>query len=100
MRMQNLINDLLAFSRIGTQGSSFAPTDCEKILHSAEENLKAAIEESGAVITHDPLPKLVADERQLTQLFQNLLSNAIKFRRPEIAPCIHVFQAAEMARGS
>ena len=50
----------------------------------------AAIEESGAVITHDSLPKLFADERQLTQLFQNLLSNAIKFRRPEIAPCIHV----------
>jgi PAS domain S-box-containing protein len=90
MRMQNLINDLLAFSRIGTQGSSFAPTDCEKILHSAEENLKAAIEESGAVITHDSLPRLVADERQLIQLFQNLLSNAIKFRRPEIAPRIHV----------
>ncbi len=90
MRMQTLINDLLAFSRIGTQGSSFAPTDCEKILHSAEENLKAAIEESGAVITHDSLPRLVADERQLTQLFQNLLSNAIKFRRPEIAPRIHV----------
>jgi light-regulated signal transduction histidine kinase (bacteriophytochrome) len=89
-RMQTLINDLLAFSRIGTQGSSFVPTDCEKILHSAEENLKAAIEESGAVITHDSLPRLVADERQLTQLFQNLLSNAIKFRRPEIAPCIHV----------
>ncbi len=90
MRMQTLINDLLAFSRVGTQGSPFAPTDCEKILHSAEENLKAAIEESGAVITHDPLPRLVADERQLTQLFQNLLSNAIKFRRPEMAPCIHV----------
>ncbi len=90
MRMQTLINDLLAFSRIDTQGSSFAPTDCEKILHSAEENLAAAIEESGAAITHDSLPKLVADERQLTQLFQNLLSNAIKFRRPEVAPRIHV----------
>lgn len=89
-RMQTLINDLLAFSRIDTQGSSFAPTDCEEILHSAEENLKAAIEESGAVITHDSLPRLVADERQLTQLFQNLLSNAIKFRRPETAPRIHV----------
>jgi PAS domain S-box-containing protein len=90
MRMQTLINDLLAFSRVGTRGDSFAPTDCEEAFQSAVDNLKAAIDESGAVITHDPLPKLVADERQLIQLFQNLLGNAIKFRRPEVAPQIHI----------
>ena len=99
-RMQNLINDLLTFSRIDTQGSSFAPADCENILHSAEDNLKAAIDESGAVITMHSLPRLVADERQLTQLFQNLLSNAIKFRRPEETPAFMSLQSGRMARGS
>ena len=88
--MQTLINDLLAFSRIGTRGSPFAPVCCEEILQTAEENLDVAIEESGAIITRDPLPTLSGDRTQLTQLFQNLFSNAIKFRRPEVAPRIHV----------
>jgi light-regulated signal transduction histidine kinase (bacteriophytochrome) len=89
-RMQTLINDLLAFSRIGTRGNPFALVACEDILRGAEDNLQAAISESGAVITHDPLPALMADPIQLTQLFQNLLGNAIKFRRPEETPRIHV----------
>src|SRR5271166_3140074 len=89
-RMQTLINDLLAFSRIGTRGDPPAPVDWEKILQAARENLEVAIAESGAVITNDPLPALVADQTQLTQLFQNLFSNAIKFRRREEAPRIHV----------
>ena len=89
-RMQTLINDLLVFSRIGTRGNPFASVDCERILQAAKENLDVAMAESGAVITHDPLPSLVADQTQLMQLFQNLLSNAIKFRRPEEAPRIHV----------
>jgi len=90
MRMQTLINDLLAFSRIGTRGNPFAPVDCGKAFHAAMENLEVAIAQSAAVITTDPLPWLVADYSQLTQLFQNLFSNAIKFRRPEEAPRIHV----------
>jgi len=81
---------LLAFSRIGTRGNPFALVACEDILRGAEDNLQAAISESGAVITHDPLPALMADPIQLTQLFQNLLGNAIKFRRPEETPRIHV----------
>jgi len=89
-RMQTLINDLLAFSRIGTRGNPFAAVDSGEILQAAGENLEVAIAESGAVITNDPLPALVADQTQLTQLFQNLFSNAIKFRRPEEAPRIHV----------
>ena len=89
-RMQTLINDLLAFSRIGTRGNPFAPVECEAILRAARENLDVAIAESRAVITHDPLPALLADPTQLTQLFQNLFSNAIKFRRPETPPRIHV----------
>jgi light-regulated signal transduction histidine kinase (bacteriophytochrome) len=89
-RMQTLINDLLAFSRIGTQGNPFALVECEDILEATQENLAVAITESGALITHDPLPALVADPTQFLRLFQNLFSNAIKFRRREEAPRIHV----------
>ena len=89
-RMQTLINDLLAFSRVGTRGNPFAPVRCQEILQGVKESLKAAIAESGAVISQDPLPTLVADQTQLAQLFQNLFSNAIKFRRPQEAPRIHV----------
>jgi light-regulated signal transduction histidine kinase (bacteriophytochrome) len=89
-RMQTLINDLLAFSRVGTRDTPFARVECESILEAATENLDVAIAEAGAEITHDPLPALFADATQLIQLFQNLLSNAIKFARPEQAPRVHV----------
>ena len=88
-RMQELINDLLAYSRVGTRGKPLAPTDLTEVLKDAEANLHQAIEESGAVITHDPLPVVSGDPVQLTQLFQNLLANAIKFRNAA-APRIHV----------
>ncbi len=94
-RMQTLINDLLAFSRIGTRGSPFARVEGEEIVQAARENLEAAIAESGAAIICDPLPTLVADRTQLTQLFQNLFSNAIKFRRPGQMPRIHVSAARQ-----
>jgi PAS domain S-box-containing protein len=82
-RMQKLINDLLAYSRVGTRGKGFEPTDCTGVLDQAIANLKAAIEESGAVVTHDPLPIVMADNLQLVQLFQNLIGNAIKFHGKE-----------------
>ncbi len=85
-RMQTLINDLLAFSRVGTRGKPFEPVPCEKVLQAALANLELAIAESGAVITHDPLPTVLADESQWVQLLQNLLGNAIKFRRPAETP--------------
>jgi PAS domain S-box-containing protein len=88
-RMQTLINDLLAFSRVGTRGREPEPTDCEGVLQQALMNLKAAIEESGAQITSDPLPTVSGDEGQLVQLLQNLIGNAIKFRG-EDAPRVHV----------
>jgi len=79
-RMQTLIRDLLAYSRVGTQGKPFAPTRCDEVLDRVLDSLKLAIEESGAVITRGPLPTVQADALQLGQLFQNLLTNAIKFR--------------------
>lgn len=82
-RMQILINDLLAFSRIGSKGRAFGPADCEAALQEAMSNLQVAIRESGAQITHDPLPTVMGDATQLVQLFQNLLGNALKFRRDE-----------------
>jgi len=88
-RMQNLIQGLLSYSRVGTRGKPFEPTECESVLKQTLDNLKVAIDESGAGVTHDPLPRVMADETQLIQLFQNLLANAIKFRGEE-QPRIHV----------
>jgi PAS domain S-box-containing protein len=88
-RMQQLINDMLAFSRVATTGREFKPVEAEAALKQALSNLKAAVEESHANVTFDPLPVVSADSGQLTQLFQNLIGNAIKFRRRE-PPRIHV----------
>jgi len=88
-RMQKMINDLLAYSRVGTRGKPFQPTDCQVVFDQVLANLKVAIEESGAMITHDPLPMVMADESQMAQLFQNLIDNAIKFR-DEASPRAHI----------
>lgn len=81
IRMQGLINDLLAYSRVGTRGKPLAPTEGEAVMLAVRQNLKIAIEECGAVVTHDALPWVLADPTQLTQLLQNLIGNALKFRR-------------------
>jgi len=88
-RMQTLIDDLLAYSRAGTQGEPFMPTSMNSVLSEAIANLEVAIGESHAVVTHDQLPTVLGDESQLIQLFQNLVGNAIKFRSDD-APIIHV----------
>jgi light-regulated signal transduction histidine kinase (bacteriophytochrome) len=88
-RMQQLINSLLDYSRVGTRGRDFTSTSCEKILKEAQANLEVSIQESGARITHDTLPTVRADTLQLIQLFQNLIGNAIRFRS-EKPPEIHI----------
>ena len=88
-RMQRLIQDLLAFSRVGTKGRELLETSAETSFLQAVANLRGAIEDSGAVVTHDPLPHVMADEMQLIQLFQNLIGNAIKYQRPG-TPKVHV----------
>jgi PAS domain S-box-containing protein len=88
-RMQRLIQDLLAYSRVGTKGRELLATSSEEALKEAVTNLRGAIEASGAVVTHDPLPSVLADEGQLVQLFQNLVGNAIKYQNPGV-PRVHI----------
>jgi PAS domain S-box-containing protein len=88
-RMQLLIRDLLAYSRVGSKGKDLVDTSSEDALQQAIRNLRGAIEGSGALVTHDALPSVMADEMQLTQLFQNLVGNAIKYRRAEV-PRVHI----------
>ncbi|NIP95614.1 MAG: PAS domain-containing protein, partial [Akkermansiaceae bacterium] len=85
-RMRVLINDLLAFSRIGTRGKELAPVDSGKPLATAVKNLALTIRERGAEVEAEPLPRVWGDGIQLTQVFQNLIGNAIKFceRNPRI----------------
>ena len=94
--MQKLIDDLLTYSRVGSNTIPFEPADCNHLLDQTLSNLQVAIAENHAVITRCDLPTIICNAPQMMQLFQNLISNAIKFRGPE-APRIHI--AAER-RGS
>jgi light-regulated signal transduction histidine kinase (bacteriophytochrome) len=91
-RMQALIQDLLAYSRAGTNGKAHHEISSEKALKQALTNLRATIQESGAVVTHDSLPAITTDDAQLVQVFQNLVGNGIKYRRTEV-PRVHVSAA-------
>jgi PAS domain S-box-containing protein len=93
-RMQRLINDLLAYSRVGSKGEKFEPSDCAAIFDAAYGNLRAPIDETGAVVTHNALPTVRGDQTQLVQLFQNLLGNAIKYRG-DAPPRINVSAAKQ-----
>jgi signal transduction histidine kinase len=88
-RMHQLIQDLLTYSRLGAKQAKLTETDSDEALEKAIFNLREAIEGSGAEVTHDPLPVVLADKIQLTQLFQNLVANAIKYQKPG-TPKIHV----------
>jgi light-regulated signal transduction histidine kinase (bacteriophytochrome) len=88
-RMQRLIQDLLAYSRAGASGKALREISGDDALNGALANLRVTIEQSGAVVTHDPLPALRTDDTQLAQVFQNLVGNAIKYRSAEV-PHIHV----------
>ena len=98
-RMRQLIQDLLAYSRVGTRGERFTHTDCNAVLRQVLHDLQIAIAENNATITHDELPIVYADKTQLMQLFQNLIGNAIKFRRDE-APMIHIGVVGDLEQGS
>ncbi|NLX99758.1 MAG: PAS domain-containing protein [Rhodopirellula sp.] len=88
-RMEQLIHDLLAYSRVQTREVRLRPIDCNEVFEHAVENLKLAIKESSARVTGDDLPEVIGDYTQLVQLLQNLIGNGIKFRGEE-APRVHV----------
>jgi PAS domain S-box-containing protein len=88
-RMQGLIQDLLAYSRAGTNGKAHHEVSSEKALNEAIGNLRATIQESGAIVSHDSLPVITTDDTQLVLVFQNLVGNAIKYRSAEV-PRVHV----------
>ena len=88
-RMQTLIQDLLGYSRVGAQERIFQETPANEAVDIALVNLSAAVKDSGAIITVDPLPTLLADAPQLVSLFQNLIGNAIKYRGDK-PPCVHI----------
>ena len=98
-RMQGLINDLLALSRVGTQGKPFTAVDTGGVVQRVLRWLGGALEESGGeVAVVGPLPTVAGDAGQLEQLFQNLIANALKFRRPGVAPRVEV-RAARREEG-
>ncbi|MFD3415070.1 ATP-binding protein [Streptomyces cyaneofuscatus] len=94
-RMQTLISDLLDFSRVGRVHNAHRSIDLDTVLEETLAALSVSVEETGATITHDPLPDLVADPSQMVMLWQNLIGNAVKFRRPGETPRIHITAARE-----
>ncbi|MGE3776420.1 MAG: ATP-binding protein, partial [Pirellulaceae bacterium] len=88
-RMKRLLDDLLEYSRVSTAPRELTEVDMEKVLQAVLSNLAAPIRDNGAVVTHDPLPKIQGNATQLLQLLQNLIDNALKYRQPS-APRIHV----------
>ncbi len=91
-RMQLLIQDLLAYSRAGTDGKALREISSDNALKEALANLRATIQESGAVVTHGPLPLVTTDGTQLAQIFQNLVGNAVKYHGASV-PLVHVSAA-------
>jgi signal transduction histidine kinase len=89
-RMQVLINDLLLFSRVGRVHDRLGPVDLERAFATVLDSVDLAVAESGAQITHDPLPEVTGDATQLGMLLQNLIGNAVKFRSPDRPPRIHL----------
>ena len=89
-RMKQMIQDLLEYSRVTTKGGKFAEIDAEEVLKLTLSNLKVVINENSAKITHDPLPTVMADDKQLQRVFQNLILNSIKFKKSYEPPEIHI----------
>jgi two-component system CheB/CheR fusion protein len=93
-RMQELLKDLLTYTRVGGSANVFKPVDCAALLTTTLGALQVAIQETGAEVTHDPLPTVPGDAAQLGLVLQNLISNALKFRG-NAAPRIHIFVQRE-----
>jgi PAS domain S-box-containing protein len=97
LRMQRLVSDLLAYSRVGTDEPRAGLVDTGAALRQAVAQLQVAVSETGAIIEADALPTVVADPTQVVQLFQNLLGNALKYRRAERPRvCVRAARAGEL----
>lgn len=96
-RMSSLIRDLLTYSRISTQRDTSRPVSLTTIVEGVVQNVALLIQETGAAIELGDLPEVAGDASQLEQLFQNLLSNALKFRKPGVAPLIHIRSSRVLA---
>lgn len=94
-RMKNMIQGLLNYSHVGTQGHEFKEFKSEDALNYAINNLKFAIGEKNAEITYDKLPKIFADKNQIASVFQNLIGNALKFQKDGLKPKIHISSKKE-----
>ncbi|HYH01923.1 MAG TPA: ATP-binding protein, partial [Bacillota bacterium] len=97
-RMNILIQDLLAYSRLNNSSQVFAQVDLNQIIKAVLDDLEVKINQTAADITVDSLPVIEADAVQMHQLFQNMLSNALKFRRQDITPHIKI-STATLAHG-
>ena len=89
-RMQTLISDLLAFSRVTTKAQPFRPVDLNAVAAETLSDLEARVQQAGGTVTVDPLPTIDADPLQIRQLLQNLIANALKFVRPGVPPAVRV----------
>ena len=89
-RMKEQIQGLLDYSRVGAQDDEFKEFNAEEALKTALANLKHNIEENNAEMAHDKLPIILADENQITSVFQNIIGNALKFRKEGISPKIYI----------
>jgi PAS domain S-box-containing protein len=89
-RMSALVRDLLAFARLTTEEERPSSIALDEDLEAALTHLDQAIQESGASVTHDPLPTLQVDRGQMVRLFQNLVGNAVKYRKPDQPPKVHI----------
>lgn len=93
-RLQQLIDDLLSYTRLGAQSLHLRPVPLIRVFRETMENLKLSVAETGAEVTHGYLPEVEADQAQMTLLFQNLVENALKFHGAK-RPRIHLFAWAE-----
>ncbi|GAP08295.1 MAG TPA: PAS domain-containing sensor histidine kinase [Anaerolinea thermolimosa] len=94
-RMQQMIHDLLAYSRVSTHARPLVAVDCNRLVEQVIFNLQATLQESGGRVEVSPLPVIKADEPQLFQVFQNLIGNALKFRREGVSPLVQVSASRE-----
>lgn len=93
-RMSSLITDLLAYAKAGVGKEPAVSISLDDEVEASVSQLRAAIDEAGASVTHDPLPRVIVEHTQITRLFLNLISNAVKYRAPDRSPQIHISDAA------